>query len=166
MEEQPRVWLPDEECERLRRSEMEAMRCLLGAVSYTATAQDGIKNRLSTMIPDGQARMDELIKGMRSLLGDLVGTVPSLQAKQLQNTMKDMELRMVPKLSGMTHNVILEKDVAKGLIDAAMEKCHGCVETNETCKQCRVYQVLEATTPLEEYDNGLICAYSTSEWED
>ena len=41
-----RVWLREEDCERLNRGEFEAVRCLLGAVSYTAHARDDLQKRL------------------------------------------------------------------------------------------------------------------------
>lgn len=79
--------------------------------------------------------------------------------------MQDMEIRMVPKMTGMTQNVIFDKDLAKGLIDAAQEKCHGCVEDGNGCRNCALYKVLEGIIPLENYD-GMICPYAVSEWED
>ena len=38
-----RIWLREEDCERLNRGEFEAARCLLGAVSYTAHAKDDLQ---------------------------------------------------------------------------------------------------------------------------
>ena len=77
-----------------------------------------------------------------------------------------MEIRMVPKLASMRQNVILEKDNAKALIDTAMERCKGCVEDEESCRKCGLYRVLESFLPLDSYDNGMLCPYSTSEWKD
>ena len=85
---------------------------------------------------------------------------------QLRNTMSDMDMRMVPKMTSMSRNVILDKDVAKGLVDAAMEKCHGCVEGPEEGMKCPLYKVLESFLPLDSYENGMLCPYSMSEWKD
>lgn len=160
-----RVWWAEEDCERLNRSEFEAVRCLLGAVSYAAHANDDLQKRLECL-PYGRRRMKLVLGGIKAIADDLIGTVPRGQCKQLKNTMTDMEMRMVPKLTGMSQNVILEKDLAKGLIDAAMEKCHGCVEDSESCRKCSLYMILESALPLDNYNNGLICPYSTTEWED
>lgn len=160
-----RVWLQEDECERLNRGEFEAIRSLLGAVSYTAHANDDLQKRLE-MLPYGKQRMRMLVGGLRAMADDLIGTVPRGQCKQLRNTMQDMEMRMVPKLTGMTQNVIFEKDLAKGLIDAAMEKCRGCVEDSVGCRKCGLYKVLEGMLPLDNYGDGMICPYSVSEWED
>ena len=158
-----RIWLEDADCERLNRGEYEAVRCLLGAVSYTAHASEDLKKRLEC-IPSGRERMNMTLGGIRAIVDDIIGTIPVGQCKQLRNTMNDMEIRIVPKLAAMSQNVILEKDVAKGLIDAAMEKCRGCVETNEGGRKCALYKVLESFLPLNDYDNGLLCPYAVSEW--
>ena len=160
-----RVWLQEEECERLNRAEFEAMRCLIGAVSYTAHANDDLQKRLA-VIPKGKWRMASALGALKAITDDLVGTMPRGQCKQMKNTMNDMEMRMVPKLAGMSRNVILDKDIAKGLVDAAMEKCHGCVEGPEEGRKCAIYKTLESFLPLDNYDNGMLCPYSTSEWKD
>lgn len=160
-----RVWLDDAECERLNRGEFEAVRRLLGAVSYAAHADSDLGRRLE-IIPYGRQRMKMIIGGLKAIADDLIGTVPVGQCKQIRNTMQDMEMRMVPKLTGMSQNMIIEKDLAKGLVDAAMEKCRGCVEDQNSCRSCALYQVLEGMLPLDSYDDRLICPYSVSEWKD
>lgn len=160
-----RVWLRDEDCERLNRSEYEAIRCLLGAVSYTAHAKDDLQKRLEC-IPSGRQRMGMVLGGLKSIADDLIGTVPVGQCKQIRNTMQDMDMRMVPKLTPMSQNVILEKDVAKALIDTTREKCVGCVEDEKSCRECALYKVLESFLPLDTYEGGLLCPYSLSEWKD
>jgi len=160
-----RVWLDEADCERLKRNEFEAVRYLLGAVSYTASAKDDLQNRLEC-IPGGRQRMAMILGGLRAIADDLIGTVPRGQCKQLKNTMDDMEMRMVPKFASMNQNVILEKDNAKALIDTAMERCRGCVEDEKSCRKCGLYRVLESMLPLDDYNNGMLCPYSTSEWKD
>ena len=106
-----RVWLQEDECERLVRSEYEAVRCLLGAVSYTAHAKDDLQRRLDC-IPNGKQRIAMVLGGLRAIADDIIGTIPQGQCRQLRNTMKDMEMRMVPKLTTGSQNVILEKETA------------------------------------------------------
>lgn len=159
-----RVWMDAADCERMTRSEFTAMRILLGAVSYTASASDDLQKRLK-MIPYGQQRMRLVLGGIKALADDIVGTMTVSQCQQIRNTMNDMEIRMVPKLSTNSQNVLFEKQTAKDLIDAAQEKCHGCVEDGTSCKACRLYKILEAIVPLENY-GGMSCPYSLSEWED
>lgn len=160
-----RVWLEEKDCERLNRGEFEAVRCLLGAVNYTAHANEDLKKRLM-IIPGGQQRMADALQDLRDIADDVIGTVPVGQCKQIRNTMLDMEIRMTPKLAPMSRNVILEKEIAKRLIDIAMERCHGCVEGPEEGKQCALYRVLESFLPLENYENGMLCPYSVSEWKE
>jgi len=160
-----RVWLDEKDCERLNRPEFEAMRCLLGAVNYTAHAKDDLRKRLEC-VPFGNQRMAMVLGGLRALADDMIGTIPRGQCKQIRNTMSDMEMRMTPKWTPMSQNVLLEKDVAKALIDTAMERCHGCVEDDESCRKCGLYRTLESFLPLDSYRNGMLCPYSTSEWQD
>lgn len=151
--------------ERLVRKEFEAVRCLLGAISYAASARDDLTRRLAE-IPGGQKRMEAVVAGLRDITDAVIDTVPQGKCRQLKNTMNDMEMRMVPKLTSMSQNVVLEKDNAKALIDIAMEKCRGCVEDGEKCRECGLYKVLEGFLPLDTYGNGLLCPYSISEWID
>ena len=160
-----RIWMDEKDCERMNRGEYEAMRCLLGAVNYMAHADGDLVRRLEC-IPSGKQRMKMTLGGIKAIADDLIGTMPVNQCKQLRNTMQDMEIRMVPKMTSMNRNVIFDKDIAKGLIDAAMEKCRGCVEDAENCRSCSLYKVLEGFLPLDTYEGGLICPYSVSEWKD
>lgn len=160
-----RVWLNEEDCERMNRGEFEAMRCLLGAVNYAAHAKDDLQERLAC-IRSGKARMAMVLGGLKAIADDLIGTMPVGQCKQIRNTMQDMEIRMVPKMASMRQNVILEKDNAKALIDKAMECCKGCVEDQNSCRKCGLYRVLESILPLDSWENGMLCPYSMSEWTD
>jgi hypothetical protein len=156
--------LPEEQRERLKRSEFEAVRCLMGAVSYAAHAKDDLQDRLQC-IPNGKQRMNMAIGSFRSIANDILGTITYGQNRQLLNTMNDMDMRMVPKMTRMTTNVIYELEIAKSLVNIAMEKCTDCVEDSRSCRKCALYQVLESTMPLENYDS-LSCPYSRSEWEE
>lgn len=160
-----RVFWADEDCERLNRSEFEAVRYMLGAISWAAHAKDSLQGRLEC-IPYGRQRMGLALGAMKALVDDIIGTVTVGQCKQLRNTMSDMDIRMVPKRTPMTQNVIIEASAAKSLIDIAMEKCHGCVEDGRTCRSCELYKIMEQITPLEDYDNGMLCPYSLAKWEE
>ena len=160
-----RVWLDDADCERMTRPEFEAARCLLGAVSYAAHANDGLSKRLN-LIPDGPERMAGALQSIRDIADDVVGTMTSQQAKQMQHVMSDMEIRMVPKMAPISQSVLFDKDIAKGLIDIAKDRCRDCVEDNNSCKGCELYKILEAVTPPNDFESGLICPYSLAEWEE
>ncbi len=47
--------LPDEDCERLNRVEMQAVRMMLAALSTAAYAKDDLRERLEC-VPDGNKR--------------------------------------------------------------------------------------------------------------
>lgn len=160
-----RVWMDDADCERMSRSEIEAMRGLLGAVSYTATAKENLQKRLGAF-KHGKQRMAMALGALKALADDLIGTMPVGQCKQIRNTMKDMEIRIVPRMMPMSQNVILDKDIAKGLIDIAQQQCRDCVEDAVSCRKCSLYKVLESAVPVDNYDDSLVCPYAISEWKD
>ena len=156
--------LPDADCERLKRNEMNGLRMLLAHLSTAAYVQDDLKDRLEC-IPDGNRRLRMAVGGLRAVCDDVIGTVSKAQAKQIYGTMRDYELRLVPKLTPASVNIMLTKEQGIELMDMAREKCHGCVEDGESCRECRLYKIFEATTPMDDYGDGLLCPYSLAEWE-
>ena len=156
--------LPEEDCERLTRTEMQAMQMGLAALNVLVYCQDDLKNRLDC-IPSGKSRMRMLIGSARAIFEDLTGTITKKQAKHILNTMKDMEMRIVPKLTSGTANFVMEKETGKALIDCARAKCHGCVEDGDSCRKCKLYEILTVMVPLEGYSD-FICPYALAEWEE
>ena len=117
-------------------------------------------------MPHGQARLRMALGGLRAVCDDIVGTISPAQCRQIKGTMSDFERRRVPKMTPATRNILLTKDQGKDLLDCARWKCHDCVEDGEQCRQCRLYQILEATTPMDDYGDGLVCPYALAEWEE
>ena len=144
--------LPDEDCERLKRSEMTAVRMLLAHLSSARYAQEDLQDRLE-------------VAQLRAVCDDLVGTISKAQAKQIYGTLKDFDVRLLPKATPGSTNVVMTKEEGMALVDCAREKCHNCVEDGESCRKCTLYQILEATTPMEDYGDGLLCPYSLAKWE-
>lgn len=158
-----RVWMDPKDCVRMRRSEFEAMRMMIGALRFIEYAVEDLKDRLD-MIPDGKQRMADGMKMLNDAVEDLIGTMTVEQCRQVRNTQSDMVLKLMPKLAQNSPNVLWEKEIARGLIDVAREKCKGCVEDGTSCQQCPLYKVLTAISPMEDY-NELQCPYSLAEWE-
>ena len=157
--------LPDEDCERLNRVEMQAVRMMLAALSTAAYAKDDLKERLEC-VPDGNKRFRLALGGLRAVCDDVIGTVSRSQCKQIYGTMKDFEMRLLPKMTPGTTNIIMTKDQGKDLLECARWKCHDCVEDGEACRQCKLYKLLEAITPMDSYGDGLICPYALAKWEE
>ena len=157
--------LPDADCERLMRPEMTAVRMLLAALSTAAYAQTDLRARLEC-VPDGNRRLRMAVGQLRAVCDDVIGTITRQQAKQIYGTMKDFEMRLVPKLTPGSTNIIMTKEEGKDLLDCARWRCQACTEDGESCRSCRLYKILEATTPLDDYGATLICPYSLAEWED
>ena len=143
---------------------MQAVQMALAGISALAYAQDDLKRRLEC-IPSGNQRMKMTVGGVKSVMNDLIGTITQKQALHIYHVMKDMDMRLVPKLTPGSGNFIMSKEEGKELMDCARERCHGCVEDNESCRKCRLYKLMTALVPLEKYE-GLICPYSLAEWEE
>ena len=157
--------LPEADCERLKRNEMNSLRMLLANLSSAEYVRMELKNRLDC-IPDGNRRFRLALGGLKAVCEDVIGTISAAQAKQIYGTLKDYRMQMVPKAMPGTVNIMLTKEQGVELIDLARERCHGCVEDGNSCRECRLYKLFEATTPLDDYGDGLICPYSLAEWED
>jgi hypothetical protein len=156
--------LPEADCERLNRTEMQAIRWSLAAINSVAYAQDDLKDRLDC-IPHGRVRWRLMLGQLRALCYDLIGTVPKKQCKQIRNTMDDMELRMVPKLTPMSHRVNMDLDDLSYLVSHAKKDiCTACILNGDECRKCELYQILEAVAPLQDYGKGTICPYMKEDW--
>jgi len=156
--------LPEEDRERLTRTEMQAVRWCLAAISSIAYAQDDLASRLDC-IPYGRIRWRLMLGHLRACLNDVLGTTPLKQRKTIQNVMNDMELRMVPKLSSNSQRVTMDVEDLSLLVRAAKKDyCSACILTDEECRKCELYKVLESVAPLDDYGDGSLCPYSKEEW--
>lgn len=148
---------------RLTRTEKMAMLQL----AYVATVLEELQNDLGDRlekIDQGAEKMHVLASGSDEIPNDLRLTVPMNQRMSLQNTAMDYEMRLTPKLTPMSTNVIMDKDEFKEIVDIARTKCHDCTEDSNTCTRCRLFKLLTSILPLEDYDGGLLCPYNLGEW--
>jgi len=158
--------LPEAQRERLKRSEMVAMRWSMAALSNLAYAQDDLADRLEC-IPMGKRRYRLMMGHLRSILSDIGGTIPIKQCMTVQNTMDDMELRMVPKLSPRPQTAVIEVDDLSFLVNHAKKDegmCMTCMLDGDECRKCRLYQILESIAPQQEWGKSTICPYNRPDW--
>ena len=148
---------------RLTRIEKMAMLQLAYIATVFEELQTDLKDRLEK-IDQGAEKMHVLASGSDEILNDLRLTVPMNQRMSLQNTAMDYEMRLTPKLTPMSTNVIMDKDEFKEIVDIARTKCHDCTEDSNTCTKCRLFKLLTSILPLEDYDGGLLCPYNLGEW--
>ena len=156
--------LPDDQCRRLVRNEMTAVRMLLAGLSTVGYAKDDLQAVLA-LIPNGKRRLMLLMGQYTSLTNDIIGVISKAQCRQIYGTMKDYEMRLLPKATPSSRSVIMTKEEGMELIDCARWKCHSCVEDGTSCRKCKLYSLLEATSPPDDYGDGLLCPYALAEWE-
>lgn len=148
---------------RMNRSEKMSMIVL----AYIATVFDETRDELSErlgMLPDGKERMQSLSEETDTLLQELRMTIPMNQRMNLQNTACDFEIRLTPKASPTKTTVIMQKDEFKELVDCAREKCAICVEDDESCEKCKLFQLLTCILPVDDYHGQTLCPYNLGEW--
>lgn len=156
--------LPEEDCERLKSREMNAIKWCMAAINSIAYAQDDLKDRLDC-IPSGQVRWRLMLGHLRACLNDIIGTIPRKQAKQIKNLMEDMELRFMPKLTRTSNRVCIEvEDFAYFVEHAKADVCTSCILTDDECRKCKMYQLMESLAPLDDYGDGTMCPYAHKEW--
>ena len=164
MENRVKFFLPDAKCERMTRTEMNAFKLLVTSVSEINYGRGYLARQLS-IIPDGEKRFDELMVKANELFEDMIGTVHSKQAKSLLNTVTDNEIRLMPKMAPSEMVVPVRKNDFQDLVSCAQEKCKFCTEDARTCENCKLYQILLAQVPLDDYGDGINCPYAYREWE-
>lgn len=159
-----RVWLDEKDCERMTRTELEGLKWLIAMDYVCASVGRDLRKRLES-IPYGKERMRLASGGIRSIASDLIGTITKEQARVLQSTTKDYVVRLAPKAAPLGSNVLLDRESLVKLAECAREKCRICTEDGESCRECELYKFLEATTPLDDYGNGLLCPYTLKDWK-
>lgn len=157
--------LPDDQCERVTRTEMASCRTILLLASDLHHAQEDLKDRLKC-VPYGERRLRMISGGIDSLFRDILGTITDKQRKQIRNQAKDLVMQAVPKLTASQNKVMVYLDDIKELTNCAMERCKRCADTGDEARKCRLYQWLETNIPLDDYGDNLICPYARIGWGD
>lgn len=156
--------LPDEQCERLTRNEMSAVRMLLILSSEMNYAKEDLQ-KIMGIVPNGKARMNMLVGNCTSLFKDVLGAMSDKQRKVLKNSALDYDLKIVPKVSAGQTSIAVQKDDMTELVNCAREKCKLCALSGLEAKNCKLYRLLEAYIPLDDYGAEIICPYAYQEWE-
>ena len=157
--------LPEEQCERLTRQEFGAVLRLYTLLSDAVHFENDMGRRLEC-VPNGKKRMRLLLGQIRSIVNDITGTIPVAQCRRIMSTMNDYESRLVPKFTPSKTNVLLDKEQARTLVDFARVECRECVRDSEECRSCKLYELLVAVVPCDNYGNTFLCPYNHSEWGD
>lgn len=156
--------LPPEQCERLNRHQMQALRWLIGVLHIVAVAPEDLGDRLDC-IPNGRRRYRLMHGQLNAIVNDLIGTITLQQAKQINNTIHDMTMQMVPKGTPVSHKVVVETDdLARLIAYAQKEKCSACIATDDDARRCDLYKTLEAIAPRPDYGSGTMCPYMDESW--
>lgn len=157
--------LPEADCERLNRTEMQSVRWLLAALNSCVLAQKDLDKRLEC-IPEGKRRFRLMTGQLRAIANDLIGTTPTNQCRQIRNTMTDMDLRLTPKMTPVGNRVVLDVYDLSYIVQHAQkddELCQTCIRTGDECRECKLYQIMSAIAPLEDWGSGMMCPYG-SDW--
>ena len=157
--------LPDDQCRRLVRHEMDDIRMLLAGLMTIGYSREGLQ-QVFDMVPGGHERFNQVLAPLEDFCADVVGVINKKQCLHIHNTMKDFEMRLVPKLTPLSLNVIMTAEEVKQLIECARWQCKDCVEDAESCQKCKLYQLLTGFIPLDDDGERFVCPYGDAEWKD
>lgn len=146
------------------RTEKMCILFLMNTVSAMFDARDDLADRVSR-IEGGPELMETMVNAADELLKEVRRTIPERQRTSINNISKDMEMRMVPKMTPSKTNVICGREDFRQLVDAAQIKCRECTEDSQTCNSCELYQVLTTVLPMDRYDDLFLCPYNMAGWE-
>jgi len=146
------------------RQEKMSILFLMNTVSSMMDSREELKDRTSR-IDGGAELMDTMVESADKLLMELRRTIPEDQRVSINNISKDMEMRMVPKMTPSKTTVLVQKEDFRQLVDAAQVKCRECTDDSEQCKACGLFRLLKVVVPLERYDGTFLCPYNMAGWE-
>ena len=150
--------------ERLRRSEMTALKMLYTLLAITAEAKDDLWDRLQH-VPHGRWMLASAFGMLGRVCKDVRDTATKEQKKQMNDTLLNYKVQVVPKATPLSDNVVITKQQAYSLVNIAKDRCRECTENGFSCRKCELYKFLEAADPLEDYGNDLMCPYALREWK-
>lgn len=148
----------------ITRQEKMSILFLMNTVSAMMDSREELKDRVSR-IEGGQELMNEMVDSSEQLLTEIRKTIPTSQRVSLNNISKDMEMRMVPKMTPSKTTVLVQKEDFRQLVDAAQVKCRECTDDSVQCRQCGLFKLLQSVVPLEKYDGTFLCPYNMAGWE-
>jgi len=148
----------------ITRQEKMSILFLMNTVSAMMDSREELKDRVSR-IEGGQELMNEMVDSSEQLLTEIRKTIPTSQRVILNNISKDMEMRMVPKMTPSKTTVLVQKEDFRQLVDAAQVKCRECTDDSVQCRQCGLFKLLQSVVPLEKYDGTFLCPYNMAGWE-
>ena len=146
------------------RQEKMSILFLMNTVSAMMDSRDELKDRVSR-IEGGAELMDTMVNSAEKLLTEIRRTIPTEQRMNINNVSKDMEMRMVPKMTPSKTTVLVQKEEFRQLVDAAQVKCRDCTEDNVQCRECGLFKLLKVVLPLDTYDGTFLCPYNMAGWE-
>ena len=146
------------------RHEKISILFLMNTVSAMMDSREELKDRVSK-IEGGAELMDTMVNSSEKLLTEIRRTIPTDQRMNINNVSKDMEMRMVPKMTPSKTTVLMQKEDFRQLVDAAQIKCRECTDDSEQCKSCGLFKLLKVVIPLESYDGTFLCPYNLAGWE-
>lgn len=146
------------------RQEKMSILFLMNTVSAMIDSRDELNDRVSR-IDGGAELMDTMVDSADKLLTEIRRTIPEDQRVSINNVSKDMEMRMVPKMTPSKTTVLIQKEDFRQLVDAAQVKCRDCTDDSEQCRECGLFKLLKIVVPLERYDGTFLCPYNLAGWE-
>ena len=147
------------------RAEKMSILFLMNTVSAMLDSRDDLKDRVGR-IDGGGELMNTMTESAEKLLTEIRRTIPEDQRASINNISKDMEMRLVPKMTPSKTSVIMPKEDLKSLVDAAQIQCRECVLDGYECRTCDLFRLLKRIVPLDKHGDTMLCPYNMAGWEE
>lgn len=152
------------EDKRLLRSEKAALIILICLEVLTDDCDEDLSRRIEDKA-QWKADVKQVKEGLARLVDNALKTLNMDQMVNLKKISKDYELRLYPKLTPTSGNIVVDKETLRTLIDASQEKCVDCFKSEAESRSCKLQRLLSVLIPMESYDTNL-CAFNNREWMD
>ena len=149
---------------RLNRNERNSILMLVCTEAVLKTVMVDLEKRLGH-IPSGVEKLKKATELVTEIDSGILATISKEQRSNLSKTGRDYELRLVPKMTPMKTNVVLDKETLKALVDASQAgECMMCVKTAKESRNCKLHRLLVVLTPMPHYE-GELCPFNNVGWE-
>lgn len=153
--------MDDKRLTRVHRSALIILICL-------ETLTDDCEKDLEGRMDDREAWAEKARSAKAILHGmadDIFRTMTEEQLRYLTKTARDYELRLTPRMTPETGNMIVPKETLRTLVDAAQNRCVDCFKTEAESRGCKLQRLLAMLIPMDNYEDTGLCVFNNKEWE-
>ena len=152
------------EDKRLTRVQKSALIILICLETLTDDCRDDLAGRVENMEAWAE-KAGKAKETLHSMVDDIIQTMAPEQLQHFKKTARDYELRLMPRMTPWSANMVVDKETLRTLIDAAQKQCVDCFKTEAESRNCKLQKLLATLIPMERYEDTGLCVFNNKEWE-